>query len=47
MKYAKPEVSILGTATTVIEKLSNKTIAPPVEGLGDPHPGQPAYDLDE
>jgi hypothetical protein len=47
MNYTKPELNTLGNASEVIEKLNNKTSAPPIEGVGDPHPGQPAYDLDE
>jgi hypothetical protein len=47
MRYKKPEINVLGKASNLIEKANNKTTVPPIEGVGDPHPGQPAYDLDE
>jgi len=44
MKYSKPELSILGTASAVIEYVPSKI------GTGMEFPylsGNPAYDLDE
>jgi len=46
MNYSKPEVSLLGDAKTVIERIDNVKQHTQV---GDPSPFQnlPAYDLDE
>jgi hypothetical protein len=47
MNYRKPEVSTIGGAMSVIEKVNNsKPAAPPIESPLKPTV-QPAYDLDE
>lgn len=46
MNYAKPEVSTIGDATTVIEMITGKPTTNPSEGPVN-HRTNPAYDLDE
>ena len=47
MNYTKPEVSTVGDAATVIEKINNSKAPTPVVEP-QPHPtAAPAYDLDE
>lgn len=42
MKYAKPEISLLGNAYELIERIPQKSTQ-----LGDDGHNAPAYDLDE
>ncbi len=48
MNYTKPEVSILGDATKVIELLGSGKNSTPSDGqIGSTKVNNPAYDLDE
>jgi hypothetical protein len=42
MTYTKPEVQVLGSASTLIERIPHKS-----NQLGDDGQDAPAYDLDE
>lgn len=46
MTYSKPEVSVLGSASTVIESVTNKQTGSADNINGGQH-DLPAYDLDE
>lgn len=46
MKYARPEIVVLGDATRIIELINPKS-GPVNEWAGPPPHSAPAYDLDE
>jgi hypothetical protein len=48
MNYTKPEVSTIGDATAVIERIGNSKPTPKTSDPNVLHPtASPAYDLDE
>ncbi len=48
MDYVKPELVVLGSASTLLSYLNNQKVGPPPETAGtDPGRNPPAYDLDD